>query len=94
MWKIDLNIRPGGTIQAQSSPGISNPTNSQNASDNTNNANGSQNHLSSPASHGTSHRYSVWEEVHFSGESPPTCCNFPVAVVPSLDSVFVFSGQS
>ena len=34
----------------------------------------------------------VWEEVHYTGESPPTCCNFPVAV--SNDSMFVFSGQS
>ena len=33
-----------------------------------------------------------WEEVRYSGESPPTCCNFPVAV--ALDSMFVFSGQS
>lgn len=34
----------------------------------------------------------VWEEVHFVGESPPTCCNFPIAV--ARDSMFVFSGQS
>ncbi|XP_070571982.1 leucine-zipper-like transcriptional regulator 1 [Ptychodera flava] len=34
----------------------------------------------------------VWEEVHQSGEHPPTCCNFPVAV--ARDSMFVFSGQS
>ena len=34
----------------------------------------------------------VWEEVKYTGESPPTCCNFPVAV--AHDSMFVFSGQS
>eukprot|EP00095_Tigriopus_kingsejongensis_P011479 snap_masked-scaffold626_size122949-processed-gene-0.20 protein:Tk11479 transcript:snap_masked-scaffold626_size122949-processed-gene-0.20-mRNA-1 annotation:"leucine-zipper-like transcription regulator 1 isoform x2" len=34
----------------------------------------------------------TWEEVHYTGESPPTCCNFPVAV--AHDSMFVFSGQS
>lgn len=34
----------------------------------------------------------VWEEVQYTGESPPTCCNFPVAV--AHDSMFVFSGQS
>ena len=34
----------------------------------------------------------VWKEVVYSGESPPTCCNFPVAV--AHDSMFVFSGQS
>lgn len=33
-----------------------------------------------------------WEEVEQLGNSPPTCCNFPVAVVD--DSMFVFSGQS
>ena len=33
-----------------------------------------------------------WEEIHQSGDSPPTCCNFPVAVVD--DSMYVFSGQS
>ncbi len=33
-----------------------------------------------------------WSEVHYTGESPPTCCNFPVAV--AHDSMFVFSGQS
>ena len=32
-----------------------------------------------------------WEEIKFSGESPPTCCNFPVAV--AKDSMFVFSGS-
>lgn len=36
------------------------------------------------------HRY--WEEVQQSGDCPPTCCNFPVAV--ARDSMFVFSGQS
>ena len=34
----------------------------------------------------------MWEEVHYTGESPPTCCNFPVAV--ARDSMYVFSGQS
>ncbi|CAG7833679.1 unnamed protein product [Allacma fusca] len=34
----------------------------------------------------------TWEEVSQSGECPPTCCNFPVAV--ARDSMFVFSGQS
>ena len=33
-----------------------------------------------------------WEQVECAGESPPTCCNFPVAV--SRDSMFVFSGQT
>ena len=35
-----------------------------------------------------------WEEVaqEGHGDSPPTCCNFPVAV--ARDSMFVFSGQS
>ena len=33
-----------------------------------------------------------WEEIDQSGDSPPTCCNFPVAVVD--DSMYVFSGQS
>ena len=93
MWKIDLNNRPGGAIQTTSSPGPSNSTHSQNASDNLNTS-GTQNHLLSIASHAPSQRYPVWEEVHYSGESPPTCCNFPVAVVPSRDSVYVFSGQS
>ncbi|PBC32352.1 Leucine-zipper transcriptional regulator [Apis cerana cerana] len=34
----------------------------------------------------------VWEEVDQSGDCPPTCCNFPVAV--ARESMFVFSGQS
>ncbi|XP_012141205.1 leucine zipper like transcription regulator 1 isoform X2 [Megachile rotundata] len=34
----------------------------------------------------------VWEEVAQSGDCPPTCCNFPVAV--ARESMFVFSGQS
>lgn len=34
----------------------------------------------------------VWTQVQQSGNHPPTCCNFPVAVVG--DSMFVFSGQS
>jgi len=34
----------------------------------------------------------VWEEVVQSGECPPTCCNFPIAV--ARDCLFVFSGQS
>ncbi|PFX31709.1 Leucine-zipper-like transcriptional regulator 1 [Stylophora pistillata] len=34
----------------------------------------------------------VWQEVQQSGDRPPTCCNFPLAVV--RDSMFVFSGQS
>ncbi|XP_017775634.1 PREDICTED: leucine-zipper-like transcriptional regulator 1 [Nicrophorus vespilloides] len=33
-----------------------------------------------------------WEEVSQSGECPPTCCNFPVAV--ARECMFVFSGQS
>lgn len=33
-----------------------------------------------------------WEQVDQVGDNPPTCCNFPVAVVD--DSMFVFSGQS
>ena len=33
-----------------------------------------------------------WEEIEQSGDSPPTCCNFPVAVVN--ESMYVFSGQS
>ncbi len=33
-----------------------------------------------------------WEAIDQSGDSPPTCCNFPVAVVD--ESMFVFSGQS
>lgn len=33
-----------------------------------------------------------WEQIDQSGDSPPTCCNFPVAVVD--DSMYVFSGQS
>ncbi|CAH0765579.1 unnamed protein product [Bemisia tabaci] len=34
----------------------------------------------------------VWEPVVQSGNCPPTCCNFPVAV--ARESMFVFSGQS
>ena len=33
-----------------------------------------------------------WEKIEQSGDSPPTCCNFPMAVVD--DSMYVFSGQS
>lgn len=33
-----------------------------------------------------------WEQIQQTGDSPPTCCNFPVAVVD--DSMYVFSGQS
>ena len=33
-----------------------------------------------------------WERIDQSGDSPPTCCNFPVAVVGN--SMYVFSGQS
>lgn len=33
-----------------------------------------------------------WEQIDQSGDSPPTCCNFPVAVVDQ--SMYVFSGQS
>ena len=33
-----------------------------------------------------------WEKINQSGDSPPTCCNFPMAVVD--DSMYVFSGQS
>nr|DBA23295.1 TPA: hypothetical protein GDO54_014223 [Pyxicephalus adspersus] len=35
---------------------------------------------------------SSWEEIEQSGEIPPSCCNFPVAVC--RDKMFVFSGQS
>ncbi|KAK3599084.1 hypothetical protein CHS0354_024412 [Potamilus streckersoni] len=34
----------------------------------------------------------AWEEVQQSGDIPPTCCNFALAV--ARDSMFVFSGQS
>ncbi|KAL4224359.1 Leucine-zipper-like transcriptional regulator 1 [Mactra antiquata] len=34
----------------------------------------------------------VWEEVAQTGDIPPTCCNFALAV--ARDSMFVFSGQS
>ncbi|KAI5702743.1 hypothetical protein M8J75_003565 [Diaphorina citri] len=34
----------------------------------------------------------VWEEILQTGSCPPTCCNFPVAVL--RESMFVFSGQS
>lgn len=34
----------------------------------------------------------LWEEISQTGDCPPTCCNFPVAV--ARDSMFVFSGQS
>ncbi|XP_069789836.1 leucine-zipper-like transcriptional regulator 1 isoform X2 [Narcine bancroftii] len=33
-----------------------------------------------------------WDEIEQSGEIPPSCCNFPVAVCK--DKMFVFSGQS
>ncbi len=33
-----------------------------------------------------------WEQIEQKGDNPPTCCNFPVAVVD--DSMYVFSGQS
>ena len=33
-----------------------------------------------------------WEQVDQLGDCPPTCCNFPVAVVD--DKMYVFSGQS
>ncbi len=33
-----------------------------------------------------------WEEITQTGDSPPTCCNFPVAVIDN--DMFVFSGQS
>ena len=36
-------------------------------------------------------KYAIFQ-VQQSGEGPPTCCNFPVAV--ARDSMFVFSGQS
>lgn len=34
----------------------------------------------------------TWEEVNQTGDIPPTCCNFAIAV--ARDSMFVFSGQS
>ncbi len=33
-----------------------------------------------------------WEEIMQTGDSPPTCCNFPTAVIDC--DMFVFSGQS
>ncbi len=33
-----------------------------------------------------------WEQITQNGDGPPTCCNFPVAVVD--DCMYVFSGQS
>ncbi|XP_064254850.1 leucine-zipper-like transcriptional regulator 1 [Passer domesticus] len=36
--------------------------------------------------------WTCWEEIEQSGEIPPSCCNFPVAVCK--DKMFVFSGQS
>jgi len=33
-----------------------------------------------------------WEQITQNGDSPPTCCNFPVAVAD--DCMYVFSGQS
>uniref|UniRef100_A0A4W5M924 Leucine zipper like post translational regulator 1 n=1 Tax=Hucho hucho TaxID=62062 RepID=A0A4W5M924_9TELE len=36
--------------------------------------------------------HACWEEIEQSGEIPPSCCNFPVAVC--RDKMFVFSGQS
>lgn len=33
-----------------------------------------------------------WEAIDQQGDSPPTCCNFPVAIVD--ESMYVFSGQS
>ena len=33
-----------------------------------------------------------WEQIEQNGDNPPTCCNFPVAIVD--DSMYVFSGQS
>uniref|UniRef100_A0A673CQB8 BTB domain-containing protein n=1 Tax=Sphaeramia orbicularis TaxID=375764 RepID=A0A673CQB8_9TELE len=36
--------------------------------------------------------HACWEEIDQSGEIPPSCCNFPVAVC--RDKMFVFSGQS
>ena len=100
MWRIDLNSRPGQP-QPQSSP--SHPTNTQHGSSDTNtNSTGSQSHLSLPSSSTSSSgspnnkngSFPAWEEVHFTGEAPPTCCNFPVAVVPSREAFYVFSGQS
>lgn len=40
----------------------------------------------------TSNIVSRWEQVECLGDSPPTCCNFPVTV--ARDSMFVFSGQT
>jgi N-acetylneuraminic acid mutarotase len=34
----------------------------------------------------------IWIEINQSGDSPPTCCNFPVAVVRG--KMYMFSGQS
>uniref|UniRef100_H2LV09 Leucine zipper like post translational regulator 1 n=1 Tax=Oryzias latipes TaxID=8090 RepID=H2LV09_ORYLA len=36
--------------------------------------------------------HACWEEIDQSGEIPPSCCNFPVAVC--RNKMFVFSGQS
>lgn len=35
-----------------------------------------------------------WEEIEQLGDRPPTCCNFPVAVVHERKCMYVFSGQS
>ena len=100
MWRIDLNFRTT-TPQPQSSPCHGPITNLPNTSDalNTSGGNSNQNNLLSLLSPSSSsgpsnNKYPAWEEVFFTGEAPPTCCNFPMAVVPRRDSFYVFSGQS
>ena len=104
MWRIDLDYRSGNNQPHSSPTSPSQSTNLHSSSDtnpssssNSNGA-GNQNHFLCPPSSGSSssnnNRYPTWEKVCFTGESPPTCCNFPVAVVPSRESFYVFSGQS
>ena len=90
MWRIDLSSRSASNSQA--SP--SHPSNTKTASSDSLNSSGNQSHLLCLTSSSSNNKYPAWEEVHFTGESPPTCCNFPVAVVPNRDSFYVFSGQS
>ena len=90
MWRIDLSSRSGSNPQA--SP--SHPSNTKAASLDSLNSSGNQNNLLCVPTSSSNSKYPAWEEVNFTGESPPTCCNFPVAVVPNRDSFYVFSGQS
>lgn len=40
----------------------------------------------------TSSGATQWEQVQQMGDSPPTCCNFPLVTIK--DCMYVFSGQS